>query len=261
MSQQLNDDEIQFNLLRCSTNLNGPTDNFRDIDREVVDKVNRVSKFFFEEQVELNHVLAQIYQHSSQVQNNKKIEKKAVIKAHSDKTKDMPGTALIAFTTFYKFKDTDTTTSSHKSHNDLFDICYKNTSVLTKLHFRLKSMIQDPSFVKEFSVTLYPNSVFIIPLSTNRMYTHEIKSSPLPIDKLPTRMGYVIRCSKTKAVFKNNQTYIEENGNYIKLEKAHDYDITRLKELYLKENSTNDAIDYDKIYFSLNSGDYTRPIV
>ena len=42
-------DEIKFKLLRCSTNLNGPTDNFRAIDNEIVNQVNTVAESFFEE--------------------------------------------------------------------------------------------------------------------------------------------------------------------------------------------------------------------
>lgn len=90
-----------------------------------------------------------------------------MIKAHSDKTKDMPRNALIAFTSFYSKP-----IATRQSNTDIFDVCYKGTSVLTRLHFRLKDLVKDDKFVKEFTVTLYPNSVFVIPLSTNRLYTH-----------------------------------------------------------------------------------------
>lgn len=253
------DDCINFNLLRCSTNLSGPTDNFRAVDREIIDKVNKVSESVFVTPVRLNHVLAQIYQNSVQDKGTRTVEKKAVIKAHSDKTKDMPRNALIAFTTFY-----DNITSANKPETDLFDICYKSTSVLTRLQFRLKKsgISVHPELVKEFSVTLYPNSAFIIPLSTNRLYTHEIKPSTLPVDKIPTRLGYVIRCSDTKAVFKEDQTYIvDKDSVLIKLEEITQEDIQRIRELYLTENRTTDIVNYTDIYTSMNSGDYKRPIV
>lgn len=64
-----------------------------------------------------------------------------------------------------------------------------------------------------FDITLYPNSVFVMSLDMNRLYTHEIIPSILPIDRIPTRMGYVIRCSKTNAIFKNEQTYIINENN------------------------------------------------
>ena len=86
--------ELKYHLLRCSSNLNGSTDNFRDTDKEIVNQVNNISQYFFEEKTELNHVLAQIYENNDQG--------KAKISAHSDKTKDMPRNGLIAFCSFYE---------------------------------------------------------------------------------------------------------------------------------------------------------------
>ena len=260
------DDGFKFKLLRCSSNLDGPTDNFRDCDNEIVNRVNNLAGQFFEENAELNHVLAQIYENKIVNINTKNVERKAKIKAHSDKTKDMPKNGLIAFCTFYKnycddkFNSTDMN-NIKKSKNDLYDYCYKNVSVLTKMRFKLKKMVNDSTLMKSFDITLYPNSVFIIPLSTNRLYTHEIIPSVLQIDKIPVRLGYVIRCSNTEAVFKNNQTYINENGNSIKLEDPNTEGIKELKDLYFKENITNDTIHYNKFNFSLNNGDYKKPII
>ncbi|CAH6420625.1 Hypothetical protein HVR_LOCUS1240 [uncultured virus] len=259
--------EISFNLLRCSTNLSGPTDNFRDVDHQILNKVNNVVGSMFEIPVRLNHVLAQIYQNSVQNVDQRKVEKKAMIGAHSDKTKDMPRHALIAFATFYD--NTSLKSSSNKrAPGDMFDVRYKDASVLTRLHFRLKKVVCNsgneqinPSLVKEFSVTLYPNSVFVIPLSTNRLYTHEIKPSVLSVDKIPTRLGYVIRCSNTKAVFKDGATYIDKDENLVKLEDITSDDMKTIKELYLAENATAEVVDYSDIYFSMNGGDYRMPIV
>src|SRR5262249_29950946 len=83
---------LRFNLLRGSSNLDGPTDNFRATDHEIVDGVQAVCDAFFEQSAELSHVLAQAYENTAQG--------KARIKAHSDKTKDMPRYGLIAFCTF-----------------------------------------------------------------------------------------------------------------------------------------------------------------
>ena len=58
--------------------------------------------YFFESVVKFNHVLAQIYENKIIEKDNKKLERKAKIKEHSDKTKDMHRNALIAFCTFYK---------------------------------------------------------------------------------------------------------------------------------------------------------------
>lgn len=255
------DDETHFNLLRCSTNLSGPTDNFRATDHLIVDQVNNVSKHFFTEPAEFNHVLAQTYENNVTVTNNKRSEHKAKIKAHSDKTKDMPSNGLMAFCTFYK-----DFSNLHKSikpaSNNRFDYVYnEGHSVLTRLYFKLKDVVNDETLAKEFTVTLYPNSAFMISLLTNRLYTHEIKASVLPVDKIPVRLGYVVRCSKTKAVFKDGQTYVNANGELVKM---HDMSVdkaTKLKKLYFEENVTDQVINYGDLYFSMNSGDYVKPII
>jgi hypothetical protein len=222
------DTELKFNLLRCSSNLSGSTDNFRKTDKEIIDKLNKKAKELFDMPIEFNHVLAQVYE--NKIINNK--EKKSRIKSHSDKTKDMPSQGLIAFCTFYSY-NTD------------------NINSLTKLRFKSKKDVDNDNF----DVILYPNSVFIIPLSTNRLYTHEISPPILPVDKIPTRLGYVVRCSKTAAIYKDGKTFI----NNMPLEYPKEEDIIKLKEFYLKENMTSDVIVYDEFNFSLNNGDYLMP--
>lgn len=254
------DKDIKFKLLRCSTNFTGPTDNFRESDKEIIENVNKMRKLFYKDSYELNHVLAQTYHNT--ISDDK--ERKAVIKRHSDKTKDMPKNGLIAFCTFYENYTKDGfnhLTCVNKSKKDSYDYVYKgNTSVLTKLRFVLKSTVKDEKYVKKFDVTLYPHSVFIIPLSTNRLYTHEIIPSNLPIQYIPTRMGYVIRCSNTNALFKNNKTYIDDNG-LIELTEPTKDGIERLKALYRDENITTKLVEYKGFNFSLNEGDYIEPYV
>jgi hypothetical protein len=101
---------------------------------------------------------------------------------------------------------------------------------------------------------------YIIPLSTNRYYTHEVKPSILNSDKIPTRLGYVARCSNVEAVYFNNQTYIIENKNLIKLEAITESKQQDLKETYYEENCTEKMVDYGEVDFSMNLGDYQRPI-
>jgi len=248
-------DNLHFNLLRCSSNLTGPTDNFRETDNLIVNSINEAVKFDFEKETELNHVLAQIYLNKKK--DNLK-EVKAKIKAHSDKTKDMPKEGLIVFCTFYDKNNFENLTISK---TDKFDWCYKKSSGLTRLLFKLKSTVNDDSLEKEFSVTLYPNSVFLIPLSTNRLYTHEIRPSVLNIDRIPIRMGYVIRCSNLEAIYKDNQTYIKDDNNFIKLEQMDNINMEELRDSYYEENKSEKVVKYGKIHFSMNSGDYEKPIL
>ncbi|WP_196893728.1 hypothetical protein [Aureivirga marina] len=249
-----NGEILHYHLLRCSSNLTGPTDNFRNSDKQIIQRLNECAKDVFEEKTDLNHVLAQIYRNVKQ-ENGK--EAKAKIKAHSDKTKDMADEGLIAFCTFYdrtEFKDLK------PSKEDTFDWTYKNVSGLSRLLFKLKKDITDTSLVKEFSVTLYPNSAFIIPLSTNRLYTHEIRTSMLRVDQIPVRMGYVARCSNVKAQYMNENVYINESGELLKMVEMTEEMRQNLYKDYKKENDTKEKVDYDKIRFSMNVGDYKKPI-
>lgn len=261
--QEIDENEIKFNLLRCSTNFNGPTENFSEIDNLIISDVNYICENFFIEKIELNHVLAQIYSNKKSEETNYQ-EKKAKIKQHSDKTKDMPKTGLIAFCSFYKDYENNNFNELNeikKSNNDNYDYNYKNTSVLTKLRFKLKKCVNNDELINQFDVILYPNSLFLISLKTNRLYTHEIVPSVLPISKIPTRMGYVIRCSNTEAIYKENQTWIIEDDNMIKMEETSLEKMNELKKFYYDENMTCDIINYKKFYFSMNEGDYKKPCI
>lgn len=201
--KQRDDESILFRLLRCSTNLAGPTDNLRETgdikivfdyfihsfvfccsDVALLQRVNHVRPLFFPDSAELNHVLAQTY-HNSESENGK--QKKAKISEHSDKTKDMPEGGLLAFCTFYEdFENDFKKLGSEKS--GFFDYVFGKgtTSVLTKLRFRLKPQALEinPTLAKSFDVTLFPNSVYIMSLLANRWYTHEIVPSSLNVEKV-----------------------------------------------------------------------------
>lgn len=254
-----NNGELLFHLLRCSSNLCGPTDNFRETDKTVVNMVNEMLPKFFNQQVQVNHVLAQIYYNVKKEDSAK--EKKASIKAHSDKTKDMPPNGVIAFATFYD--SSSIVDKEHLSAKNNYDVVYKGKkSIFTEMEFVLKDPAANPTLEEKFRVTLYPNSLFVISLEMNRLYTHEIKPSCLQIDALPTRMGYVMRCSMRKAVYSNGQTFIvEENGTRHVLEPMNPKDMKDIKDLYFDENSKSEKVSYRPIYTSLNNGDYTEPLI
>lgn len=229
-------DALRFNLMRCSTNFSGPSENFCTTDREIIGQVNStIKELYSDKTINMNHVLAQIY---NNCKINKK-EKKAKIKKHSDKTKDMPENALIAFCTFYKGEVS------------------KDNRCLTRLRFKLKKA--NCALIDQYDVVLYPNSIFIITLEANRLYTHEIIPSILPIDKIPIRLGYIIRCSNVEAVFENGRTCIIKGDDQVEMLPATDNDVQDLKQLYYLENTTTDIVKYNDIYFSLNKGDYIAP--
>jgi len=241
---------LKFNLLRCSSNFEGPTENFREIDNKIISHLNNVANKFFENNSNFNHVLAQIYK-NTYVNNT---SKKAKIKQHSDKTKDMPKNGLIAFCTFYKDMD-----KFQKLSNNNYNV--GNSTILTKLRFKLKDPINYPNHIRNFDIILEPNSVFIINLETNRLYTHEIVPSNLPSSSIPTRMGYVVRCSNVEAIYSNDKTRILKNNLIMNMENTTDELIIKLKNQYYEENMTTNIVEYDDFLFSLNKGDYMKPII
>jgi hypothetical protein len=247
-------DELHFRLLRCSTNLSGPTENFCATDERIVDALNREAALLFSDHAPLNHVLAQIYANTPAGDGQK--QTKAKISSHADKTKDMPVNGIMAFCTFYDGLDKLSPLAS-----DPFDYGHNAKSGLTRLHFRPKeSVLGTADLIPEFSLTLYPNSVFFMPLSTNRLYTHEIQSSMLNAEMLPTRLGYVVRCSKTEAVHKDGSTFLKLGDQLVPMEPPTEQGMVELRALYASENRTDAFIDYgDKFLFSMNGGDYKAP--
>ncbi|MFC9976585.1 hypothetical protein ACFVH6_37375 [Spirillospora sp. NPDC127200] len=249
-------DELHFRLLRCSTNLSGPTEGFRPTDTQIVEALNREAAAVFRNQAPLNHVLAQIYHNTPATAERK--QSKAKISAHADKTKDMPVNGIMAFCTFYDGLD-----KLQPLAEDAFDYGVKGTSGLTKLHFRLKESTGEHNgfaLPPQFTLTLYPGSVFFMPLSTNRLYTHEIRPPALDAELLPTRLGYVVRCSSTEAVHKNGHTFLKVDGDLAKLGPPTTAGMSELRRLYAEENKTPSFIDYgDEFLFSMNTGDYVAP--
>ncbi len=247
-------DGLHFNLLRCSTNLSGPTDDFRATDRHIVDALNQEAALVFSGAAPLNHVLAQIY-HNTPADAEKK-QAKARISSHADKTKDMPDHGVMAFCTFYEQLD-----RLAPMTGDPFDRGHRKISGLTRLRFRRKETAESGSSPEQFTITLYPGSVFFMPLATNRRYTHEIVPSELDATRLPTRLGYVVRCSKTEAVHEGGRTFLLQNGARVELEPPTPAGMTELRRLYAEENRSTARIDYgDGFRFSMNAGDYRAPI-
>ncbi|UZI33244.1 hypothetical protein N7925_34735 [Streptomyces sp. CA-278952] len=251
-----NGDELRFRLLRCSTNLSGPTEGFRPTDTLIVEALNREAATVFRHQAPLNHVLAQIY-HNTPATTERK-QSKAKISAHADKTKDMPVNGIMAFCTFYDRLD-----SLRPLTDDAFDYGVKGASGLTRLRFRLKETAEERDgtpLPSQFGVTLYPGSVFFMPLSTNRLYTHEIRPSALDAELLPTRLGYVVRCSSTEAVHRDGHTFLEVAGDLVRMQPPTPAGLDDLRKLYAEENRTSSFIDYgDRFLFSMNTGDYVAP--
>lgn len=232
---RVNEQTGKFNLLRCSTNLDGPTAAFSAVDEMIVGRVNELVQGCLPGSADVNHVLAQVYMNTG--------PKKARISAHSDKTKDMPENGVMAFCTFY---------SEHEST----EYGKKKTTVYTRLLFRKKDGGE------EFSVTLEDGSVLIIPLSTNALYTHETVPSVLDASKIPTRLGYVARCSKTVAVHRDECTLIRSpSGTFVPLREPTQEDIAEIKALYFRENTTTERVEYGFIDYSLNKGDFIAPLV
>jgi hypothetical protein len=177
----------------------------------------------------------------------------------------MPFDGLIAFCTFY----------DREPKNDASLTPDGRVASLTTLRFRLKQDAKtktNKNLVEKFDMVLRNNSMFIIPLSTNQLYTHEIVPPNLPAKQIPTRMGYVIRSSKVVANYRisDGKTYIDaphvlsinSNRDGVEMVCPKREDVIALKNKYFEENTTSNNVDYgEEKYFSLNNGDYLPPIV
>lgn len=228
------EDEFEYKLLRCSTNFSEPTENCRMVDHVILSAINTLAAEKYTDFAPINHVLAQVYTNST-VDGK---EKKARIPAHSDKTKDMPANALMAFVTFY-------------------DAPVSDDHALTRMVWKSKTADK-----RVISVTLYPNSVLLVDMETNRNFCHEISPSILPVARIPTRLGYVARCSKTTAVWRDGTTYIKTPSEDIPLRRPTEADVMELKDQYWRENANTDIVTYaDVVPYSLNAGDYMAPRV
>ncbi|MFJ1754089.1 hypothetical protein [Kitasatospora sp. NPDC088134] len=249
--------DLRFRLLRCSTNLSGPTENFGPTDTRIVAALNREADALFRGHAPLNHVLAQTYHNTPATEGRK--QTKARISAHADKTKDMPANGIMAFCTFYDGLDRLRPLAGDDPH----DLGVQGVSGLTRLHFRRKEAArtaQEAELPEQFTVTLHPGSVFFMPLSTNRRYAHEIRPAALDAALLPTRLGYVVRCSATPAVHRDGRTLIELAGELVELEPPTEAGLAELRQRYAEENRSSAFIDYgDEFRFSMNSGDYRAP--
>lgn len=265
-----------FQLLRCSSNLSGPTNNFKDIDHEILGATHAVLPFFFENAFPPNHVLAQVYHNRA---DGTRV-RKASIKAHADKTRDMPPNAVIAFSTFYSPDLLDDVAAkdacNDKDYLAQFDrraqgkhtsqsCATQQPSRLPRLRFALKDPEAHPDLAPHVDVTLYPNSLLVIPLATNRLYTHQIRPSPLgatQMDQMPTRLGYIMRCSECTGVHKNGCTYIADTkGVEHALATPTDESMADMKRQYLQENRTEDVMVYPEDFTSMNGGDFMEPLV
>jgi hypothetical protein len=240
-------EDLKFHLLRCSSNLQGPTETFSDSDRKIVSRANEVAKRIFKNPAELNHVLAQVYY-------NYTIDgktRRAKIPAHSDKTEDMPENGIMAFCTFYD----PVALADEKYRMEGEKLMYKNTLALTILRFTKKETKEVKDFI------LYPGSVLFIDLNVNRDYTHEIVPPLLDAKDVPTRLGYVIRCSKQQARYVDGVTYLTNpEGKEVPLRQATDEDTSNLKKLYMEENLNPVKPEYGFIDFTLNLGDLLAPV-
>ncbi|GAB4585541.1 hypothetical protein [Nocardia sp. IFM 10818] len=79
----------------------------------------------------------------------------------------MPVNGIMAFCTFYDGLD-----KLRPLTGDAFDYGVQRISGLTELRFRLKDSVEERdsrTLPAQFDLTLYPGSVFFMPLSTNRL--------------------------------------------------------------------------------------------
>lgn len=77
-------------------------------------------------------------------------------------------------------------------------------------------------------------------------------------------MGYVVRCSDAEAIHREGYTYLQKKdgtGCVEKLLPPTQEGVTNLRRLYAEENRLDDVMDYGEVPFSMNMGDYMKPLL
>ena len=80
------------------------------------------------------------------------------------------------------------------------------------------------------------------------------------MEQIPTRLGYVVRCSNKEAVYVSGQTFVKEAGEFVPLAPMTHEGMVELKAKYREENTSVERIAYGPVDFSMNEGDYERPL-
>jgi hypothetical protein len=252
------DGSIEYKYLRCSTNLDGPTQEFNEFDNQIVVQVNGLMNDYFTGAELMNHVLMQLYNNT--VVDGKQV--KARISSHADKTKDMPEGGVMAFVTLYDLDELAKLGSLPGMVTSRFDMKMNGKSIFPTLLFKPKA---DIPHLKEQSIPLYPGSVFIMSLSSNRIYTHAVVPAVGEVAHLPTRLGYVARCSNRTAKWQEDGTYVKYDDTWHQMlptdsEEASE-EASVVRNLYFQENTTMNCIEYGQWYSSFNKGDYMKPMM
>jgi hypothetical protein len=252
------DGSIEYQYLRCSTNLDGPTQEFNEFDNQIVVQVNSLARDYFTGAEPMNHVLMQLYNNT--VVDGKQV--KARISSHADKTKDMHERGVMAFVTLYDLDEMNKLGSLPGMVTSRFDMKMNGKSIFPTLLFKPKA---DIPHLKEQSVPLYPGSVFIMSLSSNRIYTHALVPAVGEVAHLPTRLGYVARCSNRSAKWQEDGTYVKYGDTWHQMlptdsEEASE-EASVVRNLYFQENTTMNFMNYGEWHSSFNKGDYMKPVM
>ena len=98
--------------------------------------------------------------------------------------------------------------------------------------------------------------IVVVPFKNNKdilIKWHDTKDHPI-IERVKKRTSF--KSTSEFNEFIKKVIYNLFDNHFEEMDKSGKYG------LYFKENTTTDIVDYeDKFYFSLNNGDYTKPIV
>ena len=62
-------------------------------------------------------------------------------------------------------------------------------------------------------------------------------------------------------MYSNGQTYIDVQGKWVPLREINPQDRQELRTSYFEENHTDRHVQYKETHFSMNKGDYQKPIL
>lgn len=227
----------RFPLLRCSTQFKEGTHNMKSSDRYIFHTVNSLIKTVHGDKYpKLNHALFQSYlNHSS-------------IGTHSDKTRDMPESFIIAFVTFYDKQTTGDERAKLRFYKKGLE--REALSDSTKPSSKVRLEMQD----EDFEIVLNHGSVILTTDYINDNYTHTI----IETSGRSTRSSYTMRTSAVEGCWTEEGVTVD--GITMRLPSKEEKKL--LKQAYADENTSINRISYPECLkgVTVNIGDMMPPI-
>ena len=173
--------------------------------------------------------------------------------AACDKTLDLVNDSPIAFVVQYgdNFCEPISSHGLAVSKNPFVRLVFRLKKRVDKSRVSLESLPGCKELPDEFTVTLLPGMLFIIPSLVNRLYTRQVVHP----DYQTTHAMYIFRCSKTLLLSYDDEPRINVGNKRVPLRKGTVQEISQLRKLFAEEDESPDVV-YPNIDFTASDRDF-----